>query len=780
MALHDSLIPLLGSGPDPEQLMHVRELPARDAIHEPWPAWAHPDVVDAYATLGMHRPWRHQVLAAESAHAGRHTIIATGTASGKSLAYQLPALDSIHRTSLEDQARLEPMGSVALYLAPTKALAADQLSAIKSLKLPTVRAETYDGDTDPGARRWIRDHANFVLANPDMLHFGILPNHTWWARFFRRLKYVIIDEAHSYRGVFGSHVANLVRRLRRICASYGADPVFIGASATSSDPASSFGRLIGADASAVTTDCSPHGATTVAFWEPQLTELKGENGARERRTVVAETADLLANLVSSRVRTIAFIKSRRGAETISSITKRLLEEVHPSLPGRIAAYRSGYLPEERRELENKLRSGQLLGVSSTSALELGIDISGLDAVLVAGWPGTRASLFQQIGRAGRAGQDALAAFVASDDPLDTYLVHHPEAVFDVSVEATVFDPSNPYVLGPHLCSAAQELPLTPAELGLFGPTAESLLDQLTADGYLRRRPAGWYWTHAESAASLVNLRGDGGGPINIVESESGMLLGTMDSPQSHYQAHAGAIYVHQGTTYIVDELNEQDHCAMVTRSNPDYYTQARDITQIEVLEELRGADWGRVRASFGEVKVTTKVISFQRKAFISNEILGEEPLDLGARELFTKAVWFTIDDADLAAAGLVAARVPGALHAAEHAGIGLLPLVASSDRWDIGGVSTALHADTGKPTIFVYDGHPGGAGFAERGYDAARTWLTATRDAIRSCECESGCPSCVQSPKCGNKNNPLDKSGAVILIDALLAAADVPAAKAAR
>ncbi|HEX2246303.1 MAG TPA: DEAD/DEAH box helicase, partial [Arthrobacter sp.] len=417
MALHDSLIPLLGSGPDPEQLMHVRELPARDAIHEPWPAWAHPDVVDAYATLGMHRPWRHQVLAAESAHAGRHTIIATGTASGKSLAYQLPALDSIHRTSLEDQTRLEPMGSVALYLAPTKALAADQLSAIKSLKLPTVRAETYDGDTDPGARRWIRDHANFVLANPDMLHFGILPNHTWWARFFRRLKYVIIDEAHSYRGVFGSHVANLVRRLRRICASYGADPVFIGASATSSDPASSFGRLIGAAASAVTTDCSPHGATTVAFWEPQLTELKGENGARERRTVVAETADLLANLVSSRVRTIAFIKSRRGAETISSITKRLLEEVHPSLPGRIAAYRSGYLPEERRELENKLRSGQLLGVSSTSALELGIDISGLDAVLVAGWPGTRASLFQQIGRAGRAGQDAVAAFVASDDPL---------------------------------------------------------------------------------------------------------------------------------------------------------------------------------------------------------------------------------------------------------------------------------------------------------------------------------------------------------------------------
>jgi DEAD/DEAH box helicase domain-containing protein len=487
----------------------------------------------------------------------------------------------------------------------------------------------------------------------------------------------------------------------------------------------------------------------------------------------------MAHLVASQVRTIAFIKSRRGAESISSITKRLLDEVHPSLPGRVAAYRSGYLPEERRELEKRLRSGALLGVASTSALELGIDISGLDAVLVAGWPGTRASLFQQIGRAGRAGQDALAAFIASDDPLDTYLVHHPEAVFDVSVEATVFDPSNPYVLGPHLCAAAQELPLVPGELQLFGPTAAGLLEELTARGYLRRRAAGWYWTHPESAAAMVNLRADGGGPISIVEADSGALLGTMDSPQSHYQAHTGAVYVHQGETYVVEELNERDHCAIVTRSNPDYYTQARDITQIEVLQPLRGEDWGEVRVDFGEVKVTTKVVSFQRKAFVSNEILGEEPLELEARELFTKAVWFTIDERRLAGAGLITARIPGALHAAEHAGIGMLPLVASSDRWDIGGVSTALHADTGKPTIFVYDGHPGGAGFAERGFEAARIWLAATRDAILACECESGCPSCVQSPKCGNKNNPLDKDGAVILLEALLADAGVPQAPAA-
>ncbi|MGP0224665.1 DEAD/DEAH box helicase [Paenarthrobacter sp. NCHU4564] len=776
MAATTSPINLLGRTPDPDQLRHVHTIPARKAINEPWPAWVHPDIVEAYGSLGVREPYRHQVQAADLAHSGQHVVIATGTASGKSLAYQLPALDAIHRSELRIQAepgKIHDDGAVTLYLSPTKALAADQLAAVRSLRLPTVRAETYDGDTDMASRRWIREHANFVLANPDMLHFGILPNHAWWAGFFRRLRYVIVDEAHSYRGVFGSHVANLMRRLRRICAYYGAgnsfpEPVFIAASATASDPGLSFGRLIGAPVREVAEDSSPHGSTTVALWEPSLTDVKGENGAKQRRTAVAETADILANLVSARVRTIAFIKSRRGAESISSITKRLLDDVDPSLPGRVAAYRSGYLPEERRAVEQALRSGQLLGVSSTSALELGIDISGLDAVIVAGWPGTRASLFQQIGRAGRAGQDAIAAFVASDDPLDTYLVNHPQAIFDVSVEATVFDPGNPYVLGPHLCAAAAELPIGPAELELFGPTAEGLLDKLVIQGYLRKRPAGWFWTHPESAAGMVNLRADGGGPVSIVDTETGSLLGTMDSPQTHYQAHTGAIYVHQGESYLVEELNETDHCVMVKRVNPDFYTTARDVTQIEVLETSKSMQWGDITVHFGDVKVTTQVVSFQRKALISNEILGEEPLDLGARDLFTKAVWFVVDNRSLHGAGLVEAQFPGALHAAEHAAIGLLPLVASSDRWDIGGVSTALHADTGVPTIFVYDGHPGGAGFAERGFGKAKVWLTATREAIKACECDAGCPSCVQSPKCGNKNNPLDKAAAITLLDVLL------------
>lgn len=756
---------------NPPQLQHVHRIPSRQAINEAWPKWVHPDLVSAYSFLGVVQPWRHQILGANAAHRGQHTIIATGTASGKSLAYQLPAVDAVHRAALavrESPGQLEANGAVALYLSPTKALAADQLAALNALKLSTLRASTYDGDTATTDRRWIRDHSNFILCNPDMLHFGVLPNHTWWAHFFKRLKYVIVDEAHSYRGVFGSHVAVLLRRLRRICAHYGSEPVFIGASATSADPGTAFSRLIGADVTTITEDCSPHGATTVALWEPELTDFKGENGAKSRRTAIAETSDLLANLVSSHVRTIAFIKSRRGAETISSVTKRLLEDVDPSLPPRVAAYRSGYLPEERRELEKALRAGDLLGVSSTSALELGIDISGLDAVLVAGWPGTRASFFQQIGRAGRSGQDALAAFVASDDPLDTFLVHHPEAIFDRAVEATVFDPANPYVLGPHLCAAAAELPITEQDLALFDSTTPALLEQLVAQGYLRKRPAGWFWTHPQNAAAMVNLREDGGGPINIIEADTGTLLGTMGSPQSHYQAHTGAVYVHQGTNYVVLELNEAEHCALVRRGTPDFYTTARDVTQIEVLESTKHELWGPVEMHFGSVQVQTQVVSFQRKAIISNEVLGEEPLELEARDLFTKAVWFTVDNSTLLAGGLVEPQFPGALHAAEHAAIGLLPLVASSDRWDVGGVSTAIHADTGQPTVFVYDGHPGGAGFAERGFDMARVWLRATMEAIQACECQSGCPSCVQSPKCGNKNNPLDKAGAVLLLQILL------------
>lgn len=768
----EDMVNLLGRGPRPEQVRHVRELAQRDAEFAPWPEWVHPDVTAAFERLGIRRPYAHQVAAMT---APRHAIVATGTASGKSLVYQSLVIDAVHRGKLAIASRPgllhHPDEATALYLSPTKALAADQLASLRALGFDDVRAATYDGDTDPGERRWIREHADVILCNPDMLHHGVLPNHTGWSRFFRRLRYVIIDEAHSYRGVFGSHVAVLLRRLVRIAAHYGAAPVFVGASATSAAPRESFARLIGADPAEVTAvdrDTSPHGSRTVVLWEPEQSPGGSDNGAPTRRTVTAESADMLTDLVLQQIRTIAFIRSRRGAETVAQTAHRQLEEVDPSLAHRVAAYRSGFLPEERRELEHALRDGRLLGVASTSALELGIDIAGLDAVLVAGWPGTRASFMQQIGRAGRAGQHALATLIAGDDPLDTYLVNHPEAIFDVPVEATVFEASNPYVLAPQLCAAAAELPLRPAELGVFGPTAPDVVRSLEATGHLRRRPTGWFWTRSERPADMVSIRSGDGGPVQIVETETGTVLGTIGASQSHYQAHPGAVYVHQGRTYLVDDLDEDLSVVAVHRAFPDFYTVARDVTEVRVRSVADTNQWGPVSIHRGAVDVTTQVISYQRKLLASHEVVGEEPLDLPPRRLSTAATWFTVPAPELAAMGIEEPDVPGALHAAEHAMIGLLPLLASCDRWDVGGLSTALHVDTGLPTIFVHDGHPGGAGFAERGYAVFRQWITATRDAIAACECDAGCPSCVQSPKCGNRNNPLDKAGALKLLNGLL------------
>ncbi|MFB9071934.1 DEAD/DEAH box helicase [Citricoccus parietis] len=777
----------LGRRSIPPQLLHVRHLPERQAVTVPWPAGTPDGLIHALGGSGALEPWEHQAEAAGLAAAGTNVVLATGTASGKSLAYQLAAGTALHD---------DPTGTV-LYLSPTKALAADQLNAWRALArdgATWLRPAPYDGDTDIADRKWAREHANVLLTNPDMLHIGILPHHERWARFFRRLRFVVVDEAHVYRGVFGSHVAVLLRRLARVCAHYrsgrrdGAEvpdtpgPVFIGASATSADPAGSFSRLIGADAVAVTEDASPHGAVTVGFWEPELTDRRGENGAPVRRSATAEGAGMMADLAVTGTRTIAFIRSRRGAEAMASAAKRELAEVDPSLPPRVAAYRAGYLPEERREVETALRTGRLLGVASTPALELGIDIAGLDAVLVAGWPGTRASFFQQVGRAGRSGQESVALYVAGDDPLDTYVVHHPEAVFELAVEDSVTDPTNPHILAPHLCAAAAEFPLVPDGLGDFGDPDEvrGLVEQLVEEGYLRRRPAGWFWTHPEHAAGLVSLRDDGGGPVDIIDTETGALLGSMGSPQTHYQAHPGAVYVHQDRTYLVEDLDEDAHAVLVTRAWPDFFTQARDITEIEILDTVHRVDAGDLQWCTGPVKVTTQVVSYQRKALVSGEVLGEEPLELPARDLFTTAVWFHCPSEVLVAAGLTMDRLPGSLHAAEHAMIGLLPIVASNDRWDIGGVSMALHPDTGQPSVFVYDGHPGGAGFAERGFAEAATWLQATLDTVLSCSCSSGCPSCVQSPKCGNRNNPLDKDGAATLLTFVLQGVRIAAARSLR
>lgn len=873
---------LLAGGRRADRLTHVRHLPARQGRTSDWPAWSDPDLVAGYRALGVDRPWVHQAEAAEAAWSGRHTVLSTSTGSGKSLAFWLPSLSAVRaQAGILDPGRIESVtrrGSV-LYLCPTKALAADQRHALDRLldaaHLRDVRVSTCDGDTDLEERRWVQEHADVVLSNPDFLHFALLPQHRRWARLLGSLRYVVLDECHAFRGVFGAHVAAVLRRLRRVAAVYGAEPVFLLASATTAEPAASAGRLIGVPAEEVVSvadDASPAGRKTVALWQPAEVppaagpwsgllpeddpwalpldeppvdvdrdgdvgrdggggrdgdvgrdggveqdgevgradgpapdgrpdgapthdvapapgpdagsvgptregsgplgtgeDLVAEDPDRPRRSATAEVADLLADLTAAGARTLAFTRSRRAAESVATVTREHLREVDPGLAGAVAAYRGGYLPEERRALEEAIRTGRLRTLATTNALELGVDISGLDAVVIAGWPGTRVSLWQQAGRAGRAGADGLVVLVAREDPLDTFLVHHPEAALDAPVEATVFDPGNPYVLAPHLCAAAAETPIRAEELDLFGPATRELLDVLVARGALRRRPSGWYWTHAEQAARLTDLRGTGGDPVRVVESVTGRLLGTVDAAAADSTVHEGAVYVHQGATYVVGELHLDDGVALVDRRDVDFGTWARWVTSTEIRSTTAERRWGPVTWGFGAVDVTTQVLGFQRKRIPGMEVLGSETLDLPARTLPTTAVWWTAPVEVLERAGITVETAPGALHAAEHASIGLLPLLATCDRWDLGGVSTALHADTEQATVFVHDAYPGGAGFAERGYALGATWLRATREAIATCPCRSGCPACVQSPKCGNGNNPLEKAAAVRLLDAVLA-----------
>ena len=781
-----------------DRVTHVEDLPARPGRTVAWPDWLHPGVRDAFVSAGIERPYAHQVEAADLAHNGTNVIIATGTASGKSLGYLQPVLDAAVRGAAAPSGR----GSTTLYLSPTKALAADQLLSLRGLVLQGLRPTTYDGDTSREDRDWARRHANVLLTNPDMLHRSLLPGHQRFSSVLKRLDFVVVDEAHRYRGVFGSHVSLILRRLLRLARYYGASPTVIGASATAGDPAQVFSRLIGAPAHAITDDASPRAAGRFVLWEPPL--LPGysphesadpfagiaapldnddapEAGAGEadaltaaafsdaRRSSLAEAADLLTDTTCAGRRAIGFIASRRGTEALASMVKDQVARVDDSLVRTIAAYRGGYLPEERRLLESALRSGRLLTVASTNALELGIDISGLDAVIIAGWPGTLASLWQQAGRAGRAGQEWIAVLVARDDPLDTFLVHHPDAIFDRTVDAVVIDPGNPYVLAGHLCAAAAEVPLTPDDLALFPDTASHVLDQLTEARMLRRRPAGWFWAKAENPADLSDIRSSGGGTVRLVEESTGALLGTVDDAGSHHQSHPGAVYVHQGRTFVVLDLDPEGRVALVEAKHVDYTTESQTVTEISILATRDSYPLpSGATVNWGDVEVTTQVTGYRMRQAGTGLVLGEYPLELPAQVLTTTAVWWTAPDALVEEADVDTAELPGAVHAAEHAAIGLLPLFAGCDRWDIGGVSTARHADTGVATVFVHDGQPGGAGFAERGFEAFSTWQTATREAIAACECISGCPSCVQSPKCGNGNEPLEKDAAARLLRTVL------------
>ncbi|MFT4201401.1 DEAD/DEAH box helicase [Gordonia sp. (in: high G+C Gram-positive bacteria)] len=751
---------LAGTDPDASPVTHTEVIEAAVAEHVDWPSWLDPDIVAAYADLGLHRPWRHQIEAAEHAHAGRHVVISTGTASGKSLAYQLPVLQRL----LHDHA------STALYLSPTKALGVDQLRSLTTIlatnpEFARLAPCTYDGDTDAQMRQWARANSRVLFTNPDMLHIGILSGHHRWQQFLRQLKFIVVDECHHYRGVFGAHTALVLRRLLRVARAAGAEPVVIAASATTAEPARTLTRLIGEPAVEVTHDSSPTGERTVALWEPDfLPEVTGENGAPVRRSAGAEAGRILADFVIEGARTLCFVRSRRGAEITARTAAGLLESSAPELAGRVAAYRAGYLADDRRRLERAIADGELLGIATTNALELGVDISGLDAVVIAGYPGTVASFWQQAGRAGRRGAASAVVLIARDDPLDTYLVHHPEALLHKPVEATVFDPMNPYVLKPHLLCAAAELPLKPAEVEWLG-VAEAV-DELTGEGLLRRRKAGWYLAAGVEPHADIDIRGGIGGQILIVDTSTSRLLGTVDTVRALSTVHPGAVHIHQGASFVVDDLDLEDGLALVHPEEPDWTTSPRETTEVAVVDTIREWDRGPLHVGLVEVEVTSQVVGYLRKLH-SGEILDSVELDLPPQTLPTRAVQYTLTPEALAGAGITDVNLPGALHAAEHAMIGMLPLVATCDRWDIGGLSTNIHADTGLPTVYVYDGYPGGAGFADRGYEAFDEWVRATHEAVSSCGCEKGCPSCVQSPKCGNGNEPLDKAGAIAVLELL-------------
>ncbi len=741
-----------GEHPDERSLVHVEVLPGRDPEPLPLPDDL-PDVLRARLELlgvtGLHA---HQRRAIELLDAGDNVIVATGTASGKTLVYNL----AFARAALA-----EPK-TTALYIFPTKALARDQLRQVRDLKLPQIRAAVYDGDTPRAERPLIRRNANLVMTNPDMLHASILSGHARWADVFLRLAYVVVDEAHTARGVFGSHVAMVLRRLRRIVAHYGGSPTFVLASATIGNPAELANRLTGLPFAEVTVDASPRGEKRFVLWNPPLVDR--ELGLR--RSAVSETSWLLRELVESGTRTIAFCRTRRSAELVAEFARR---ELDPPLKPRVKTYRAGYLPEERRDLERALASGALLGVAATNALELGIDVGSLDAALLAGYPGTRASMWQQAGRAGRRGEPSVAVLVAQDDPLDQYLVNHPDDLFSKPPEAAVIDPTNPYVLGPHLACAAREQPMRDEEVeAFFGEPAAAAVARLESDGVLVRRRGLLHAGVREDPHARVDIRSASGETFGIVEEDTGALLGTSDGSRAFWTVHPGAIYLHQGEQFEVRELDLVQRVALVTRSDADFYTQVRDDTDVEIVEALREGVVGGTPASFGAVHVTRQVIGFQRKLASTQEVIDEVELTLPPQTLETKALWWLVSPTLLARAGIATAAVPGSLHAAEHAAIGLLPLIATCDRWDVGGLSTPMHQDTGSATIFIYDGYPGGAGIAERGFADGERLITATLETVRECPCSHGCPSCIQSPKCGNGNEPLDKRGAIALLAAML------------
>ena len=767
---------LRASGDYRKQIVYVRRIPRRKASFEPVDPPVSGQTGDALSRLGISRFYSHQAEAIHAVRRGEHIVVVTGTASGKTVCYNAPVMES-----LEQNPRAR-----ALYIFPTKALAQDQLGKLKAYGIESLKAATYDGDTPRQERPFIKVGANVVLTNPDMLHIGILPYHTTWSELFRNLEYVVIDEVHTYRGIFGAHVANIIRRLRRVASYYGSYPRFVCASATVTGPGRLVTDLTGIDARVIDNDGSPAGEKTFVFWNPPYLAKKGE-----RRSANSEAVELFVKLVKSHIRTIVFVKARKTAELILRYARTRLSDEKSELADRIMAYRAGYRPAERREIEKRLFSGELIGVTSTTALEVGVDIGGLDAVVMTGYPGTVASTWQQAGRSGRGTEQSIAVLIGLDNPIDQYIIRNPAYFFGSEHERAIIDSQNPYVLADHILCAAYEIPIENAEVEeLFGERTWEVLGLLEEFGQLQYRRR-WYWTGSDYPAKDVNIRSASGGSYNIVSIEKGgALLGTVDEGSAFDIVHPGAVYLHGGDSYVVTRLDVDQKVAYVDRSDVNYYTTPGDITHIWVEDEVEskplsvvsghpcpetdaprsdGEKRSDATTHFGDVKVASQVTHFWRKQLFTDRNIDKVPLDLPETQLNTEAVWVAIPQHitdTLIGRGL---DLHGAIHAIEHCSIGILPLFALCDRNDIGGVSHPAHPDTdGLAVVFIYDGRAGGVGIARTAYDRIDDLLAATLKTMEDCECDEGCPSCVQSPKCGNNNEPLDKPAAVFLLRELL------------
>lgn len=730
------------------QILHLRDAPPRTATYAEFPPGLNAEVVAVLQRLGIAQFYSHQAAAVEAALRGEHVTVVSGTASGKTLTYLVPIAHALAASGT----------SRALLIYPTKALAQDQLRKLKDFGAGELfTAATYDGDTPQSQRRAIKKQAHVVLSNPDMLHIGMLPYHHTWSDFFANLKYVVLDEVHTYRGVFGSHTANVLRRLRRVAAHYGAQPQFLCCSATIGNPRELTEQLTGQAMTLIDQDGSPQGRRTFVFWNPPVIE----KVTGRRRSGNLEAAELMARLVRHEVRHITFTLARSQAELILRYVRDLLSEA--GLQDKVMAYRGGYLPKERRATEKQLFSGELLGVTATTALELGVDIGGLDAVIMTGYPGTIASTWQQAGRAGRGRQDALAVLIGLSGAVHQYVVHNPEYLLAGRSERAVVDPNNTFIRASHLLCAAYELPVDDADRRYFGEDMEALLEILGAAGYLAHRRR-WYWVDPDGyPAADVSIRSASGAAFNILEAGPERLLGTIDAASAQRLAHPGAVYLHTGQTYLVEDLDLEHRVARVAAADVDYYTRPMvmsDVRRQEVLETRAASP--RLGLDLTGLEVRGQVTGYRKVRQVTEQELETVDLDLPVDTYETTGVWL-LPRGD----GLTPDEEPldpaGALHALEHVLIGLLPLFVSCEPQDVGGVSSPLHPDVSSPAICLYDGFPGGVGLAQAILEAIPELLGGAAQRIADCPCADGCPGCVQQPACGSMNRPLSKSGALRL-----------------